>query len=1531
MSTMNKLAIRLYRRLFGVPVIAALGAKDGAVVMDGNCAVALTEAALADAIALGGGSSALTAELTWRESGHNCFGGPLNSIAAEGPRGALAAAIGQAMTGCRTTLFLSGAELTASQDLLRTAAGRRLPLVVHLINRAAPAQGEAQGSGHEALHLAAESGCLVMVAANVQEAVDFTLIARKVAELALVPALVAMDYEQTALSAQDVRLPSAELIKRYLGAADGAMPSPCPAQELLYGKQRRRMPRLHDPDSAQLQGAVQDRDSFALGAMAGPAFFDGHFDGMLQGAFDEFADLTGRRYAPLSAHCVDESERVLVALGSAIETAKTVADRLSGKKKERVGVVGIHCLRPFPGAGLVGLLSGKRWVAVMERLVSPLNATPPLLRELRCAFDAALDEKRITSRPRLQSVAYGVGGLPVKGQDLMALIGQVQTSSVPTLYLGINFHANLPEHPKRQVMLDQLRRAYPQIATLGVTGPAVPEAAETKGMLSLGFLHAGDAASRTLPAAVGGLLQRIRGGFVRALPGLEGDAWQSRNRDLLVQSTTGLSACEENGLANALLLNGATALQGLDLSKEASQGAVLLFTGLDVQGGTSVAGGRTPGATDSSTYLLQALGTANREAIRSLGLKPYFLPTSKATLELDSAWLTGGMFGALAGAEIIDLSARKIATAWKDGLAALSDKEQEVLADRFKEAMETVQPLELDATGKAAVTSASWSDEPPIAVRHLGGNDGTNESLPRFWDQVGVLYRNGEDRRLTADPYMATGSIPPLSATFQDHGARVGLGIAFDAESCTGCGDCFVVCPDSAIGVSAATPARLIETAIGFTAADALRPLAGKLGARINAMGRAGDFKSATASSLLGTAWAWMQEKAPLPEERRVNVEAALDLVRDWLGDLPLVVTDNLFHSGEKAKKDGGELLTLAINPDACKGCGLCVAECGEGALAAAPWDKTQAKTLWRGWEQSPDTLSETIERLAHDAQGGASVAGGRTPGATDAQGGASVAGGRTPRATDALNTMAALMMSRYCSHALSGGDFAEAGSGERLALRLMLATAEYQQQPLLHQFTAELGEAKKRVNALIRDTLADALPTDDLDRLVGALRGDQGLDLPALVKSAEKTVDTHRARELIELAKALHDQHWCLSAGRHGLGRARYGLAISTGTVATWAAAFPNNPFQAPVAVDMTGDAGQLAAGLVQGQAVETIRAINLLSKARHLLGDSREAPSELGWDELSDEQRRLCPPLILVGNEKELGGRGLAQVTWLLNSGLPVKVLMLSELDLGLDTRGAKTAPLDNLNDPRTDLGLLALAQRNAYVAQSSIAEPGHLRRSVRNALRYGGPALIRVHAPSPGRHGFASDRTLAQARLAVQSRVLPLFRYDPEGKGVFGSRIDLDGNIDPNATWQELLTPAHWAQGETRFAAHLQPLTEADKSPLDLIAWLALDANGRKGKTPMATLGEKTYRVSLEFAERVEHVTDGWRMLQELAGLVTPFTERVRREAEAAVAQAHQAELAALKADYENRLREQSEGVQAELAGRVKERLLNLAGYH
>ena len=179
--------------------------------LDGNTAVAVTEAGIGEAAGLGAsypgryrrpGLARATAATRRKPAGETLW-----SHTADGPRGALATAIGLSLSGIRATAFLSSADLAGAQDLLASAAGRHLPLVAHLSNRALAGHASAMGSGHEALHISADSGCFMLFAANVQEAVDLTLIARRVAEQTLIPGLVIMDGDQTALAMQDVRLP----------------------------------------------------------------------------------------------------------------------------------------------------------------------------------------------------------------------------------------------------------------------------------------------------------------------------------------------------------------------------------------------------------------------------------------------------------------------------------------------------------------------------------------------------------------------------------------------------------------------------------------------------------------------------------------------------------------------------------------------------------------------------------------------------------------------------------------------------------------------------------------------------------------------------------------------------------------------------------------------------------------------------------------------------------------------------------------------------------------------------------------------------------------------------------------------------------------------------------------------------------------------------------------------------------------------------------------------------------------------------
>ena len=214
MPGLRTVAIDWYRKVFGAPAGSDIREEGLDTVLDGNTAVALSEAALAS-------KSVQTAE---------------------GPRGLVAAATGLALAGRRATAFLSGTDIAAAQDLLISAAGKHAPLVLHLATRAVTAHGSTLGSGQESVHLSADSGFFMLFAANVQEAVDFTCIARRVAEESLVPGMVIMDSGETALAVQDTRLLSPAQVDSFLGEAREQIESPTAAQRLLFGDTRRRVP-----------------------------------------------------------------------------------------------------------------------------------------------------------------------------------------------------------------------------------------------------------------------------------------------------------------------------------------------------------------------------------------------------------------------------------------------------------------------------------------------------------------------------------------------------------------------------------------------------------------------------------------------------------------------------------------------------------------------------------------------------------------------------------------------------------------------------------------------------------------------------------------------------------------------------------------------------------------------------------------------------------------------------------------------------------------------------------------------------------------------------------------------------------------------------------------------------------------------------------------------------------------------------------------------------------------------------------------
>ena len=1235
-------ALRLLRRVLGAPTHAAGPYAGEPTALDGNTAVAVTEAAIAELAVLGASFPADAATWAWRieqrRQGRNRFGAALGSQSAEGPRGALAGALGLAMGGSRATAFLSAPDLAAGQDLLRLAVGRCLPLVVHVANRALPSHAVAMGSGHEACHLAADSGAFVLFAANVQEAVDLTLIARRVAEESLTPGLVVMDGEGTALAMQEVRLPPAGLVSRFLGAPGDSIPAPSGTQGLLFGDRRRRVPRWHDLDRPVLLGARQSPEVWGLGAAAADIYLERSVRAGLEQAVADFCRETGRSCEPISAFRTEDARTLLVAQGAAVETAQAVAEYLRGTERLRIGVLGIHCLRPFPGSALLAHLGMARHLLVLERVSTPLAGDPPLLRELRALIDrgiytdsASHSVLREQDRPRVQSVLYGLGGLPLHGADLIRLCREAGDLGGSRRFLGLEFTPRTSDYPKRQVLLDRLRRDYPRVAELGLRSQGSTPDLRPAGAFTLAVHRRSGQSGEGLATEAAGFLRRFAGAHLRSHPALFAQPLGSYCVDRLTLSE---QALRDPGAVMPVELSLLTvdpgSLRGNPLIDPQPGGALLL---------------RGP---ESDDDLWQTLPAPLQRALRDTDIDLYALQTADAPSE--DLWL-GAICGLLLDKGWVELSPRRLVSFRDEQLADAGYPDREDRIRRFQTGLDGIWRIDYRQR-RASRSIPGPEQKAPAAVRRFGGADDAYDSLPRFWDQVGVLYRDEATTQLAPDPYMALGAVPPLVSAFRDLSPLRTSLPRLDPTLCTGCGRCWSACPEGAWGAVAATPGEVLDAAI--PAAEALRPLAGKLAERIDRMCRADGAETATLGALVKGAYAGLQEQTPLPKERKPGLDTACERLTKVIGCLPVATATPFLVDA------AGALLFLGLNPNDCKGCGICVQACDAGALQSVPQttgELEQAKRVFEAWERLPESTPETIERAAADA---------------------------------GIGPLPAALLARRAAQALAGGDGAESGSGERLALRLVLGLAVSHQARRQTQFTQEVKQTHQKITALIRSLLADALPADDLDALARGLEtvSTRHADLGAFLDRDESViagaVDAARLRRLVELAQGLGELAWRLETGRQGLGRAGLGLVLASGEAVSWAGTFPHNSFRIPVTLDATGDGARLAAGLLESQLRQAIDGFILLRRARLELDKPRDAMrlwSDLGAlsrHDLTPQELEYCPRLFLVGGSQVLAGAGLSQLAALLGGELPFKTLILADLDLGLADHTAPESAL-------------------------------------------------------------------------------------------------------------------------------------------------------------------------------------------------------------------------------------------------------------
>ena len=317
------------------------------------------------------------------------------------------------------------------------------------------------------------------------------------------------------------------------------------------------------------------------------------------------------------------------------------------------------------------------------------------------------------------------------------------------------------------------------------------------------------------------------------------------------------------------------------------------------------------------------------------------------------------------------------------------------------------------------------------------------------------------------------------------------------------------------------------------------------------------------------------------------------------------------------------------------------------------------------------------------------------------------------------------------------------------------------------------------------------------------------------------------------------------------------------------------------------------------------TIRIAEDLLKGDFSPGAAEEKYRYFDWQDFSDEEFHLCPPVVAIGGDGAMYDIGFQNLSRAMMSGKPIKVVVV-DTQVYSNTGGQACTSgffgqisdmaqfgkaIKGKEEARKEIGLIAMAHRTTYFMQSTIANANHMIEGFVQGLMSRRPALFNLYTSCQPEHGIGDDMGHHQARLAVESRAYPLFRYDPDRGNTVAECLDLDGNPALNLDWpvakidyvergkqKQMEIPTtfvDFAVTETRFRKHFRKVPrDAWNEDMMLVSdYLDLDEDDREGKVPYVwALDAKQELSRLLVAEPMVRSAaerrDFWVMLKDLA---------------------------------------------------------------
>ncbi len=304
--------------------------------------------------------------------------------------GAVGVLHGALQSGSLATTFTASQGLLLMLPNMYKIAGELTSTVFHVASRAIAAQGLSIFGDHQDVMAARSTGFALLSSGNVQEVMDFALIAHAATLKSRVPFVHFFDGFRTSHEISKIDVLDLDVLKQMI------------PEDLISAHRLRAL----TPDRPVMRGTAQNPDVYFQAREAANAFYLA-CPGIVQQEMDKLKQLTGRGYQLYEYIGPSNAERVIVTMGSSAEAIMETVEHLNAKGQS-VGVLRVRLFRPFDVERFVAALpSTVKSIAVLDRTKEPGSAGEPLYLDVVNAVQEA-GQRILKALPNIIGGRYGL-------------------------------------------------------------------------------------------------------------------------------------------------------------------------------------------------------------------------------------------------------------------------------------------------------------------------------------------------------------------------------------------------------------------------------------------------------------------------------------------------------------------------------------------------------------------------------------------------------------------------------------------------------------------------------------------------------------------------------------------------------------------------------------------------------------------------------------------------------------------------------------------------------------------------------------------------------------------------------------------------------------------------------------------------------------------------------------------------------------------------------------------------------------------